>query len=77
MHIVIIHPASGKIQTARVFDTYKTSKELDEFLLNDITPGDIIVAACKDDCVTKLSELSNNWFTKELGSKLISKLEYR
>ena len=56
LHIVVINPANGKTRFTRVFDTYKSSDELDKFItLNAIPLGYIIIAACKDDCVTNLS----------------------
>ena len=33
------------------------------------------MAACKDDCVTKLSEKGKKWF-QSMGSKEIAHLEY-
>ena len=42
----------------------------------DIPDGHIVVAACKDDCVTKLSEKGKLWF-ENMGSKDILKLKYR
>lgn len=32
LHIVTIHPASGKVKFAQIFDTYETSTKLDEFI---------------------------------------------
>ena len=43
------------VQGARVFDTYQTSVALEGFIKKDIPHGFIIVAACKDECVTNLS----------------------
>ena len=56
LHIVIINPENGKVECAKVFDTYKSSACIDNFLFNiDLPEGYIVVAACKDDCVTKMS----------------------
>ena len=41
-----------------------------------VPPGNIILAACKDDCVTNLSQKAKLWF-QSLGSKEINKLKYR
>ena len=38
-----------------IFDTYKTSEELDQFIDGTDAEGDIVIAACKDECVSKLS----------------------
>ena len=59
-----------------MFDTYKTSIRLDHFIAQDIPAGFIVVAACKDDCATRLSERAKGWFA-DMGSKEIWKLEYR
>ena len=61
---------------SRIFDTYKTSVEFDEFIANFIPEGYIIVAACKDDCVTSLSTKGKQWFAS-MGSLEIWKLAYR
>ena len=56
---------------AQVFDTYKTSQKLDNFInyFPSYQEQDLIViAACMDDCVTNLSELAKKWF-EDLGSK--------
>lgn len=61
---------------ARVFDTYKSSLAFDHFVKHDVPDGFIVVAACKDDCVTKLSKAAKQWF-RDMGSKEIDQLEYR
>lgn len=38
--------------------------------------GYIIIAACKDECVTNLSEPVQGWFQR-MGSKDIFKVQYR
>ena len=48
----------------------------DEFIATDLAEGLIIVAACKDDCISNLSELGKQFFAK-LGSLEIYKLGYR
>lgn len=51
-----------------VFDTYDSSKYLNNYIDNYVSEGQIVAAACKDECVTNLSEKATNWF-KEMGSK--------
>ena len=75
---MVINPITQKIETAEVFDTYKSSKDLDDFIFNSqISKGHIVVAACKDDCVTELSRSAKQWFSENLGSREIWKLEFR
>ena len=54
LHIVIIDPAAPtekNVKFSKVFDTYNSSNAFGKFVLQDIPPGHIIVAACKDECV--------------------------
>lgn len=76
LHIVVINSSNGKVVTAKVFDTYKTSASFNDFIAKEITTGFIVVAACKDDCITNLSTEGKAWFTK-MGSREISNLAYR
>ena len=55
LHIVLVNPLNGNVEWARVFDTYKDDKAFDEFT-KMVPDGTIVIAACKDDCVTQLSE---------------------
>ena len=57
MHIVVINPSDGKVERSKVFDTYESSNEFDDFITDDIPLGCIVIAACKDECVTQLSTL--------------------
>ena len=75
LHIVVINPSNGIVDFARVFDTYQTSERFEEFV-GQVPAGHIVVAACMDDCVTKLSEKVKRWF-ETMGSTEILKLEYR
>ena len=59
-----------------MFDTYKSSVLFDKFIKRTIPEGYIVIAACKDDCVTELSEEGKKWF-EDMGSKLIRDLTYR
>ena len=53
LHIAVIEKEGGSPKRARVFDTYKSSKELESFINSgDIEKGSIIVAACMDECVS-------------------------
>ena len=56
LHMVVINPTNGKIETAKVFDTYITSEGIDDFITREMPEGWIVVAACKDECVTQLSQ---------------------
>lgn len=46
LHVVIIHPQTGKVEMAKVFDTYKSSSAFDGFITKGIPYGYIVVAAC-------------------------------
>ena len=76
LHIVVINPKNGKVEAGRVFDTYKTSEQLDSFILNCVPPRYIVVAACKDECVTNISLEAMKWFVG-MGSQEIKKLAHR
>ena len=67
LHVALINPHDGEVSWAQVFDTYKESTKLDAFIKTYIPEGYIIVAACKDDCVTELSEEAKKWF-EDMGS---------
>ena len=55
LHLVVFNPFECVIAMAKVFDTYKSSQELEQYI-DQIPAHSIIVAACKDECVTNLSE---------------------
>lgn len=74
--MVVINSSNGDFEVAKVFDTYKTSEELDQFIHGAAAEGDIVIAACKDDCVTNLSEKGKQWFA-DMGSTEIWDLGYR
>ena len=76
LHIVILNPENGEIHSAKVFDTYKCSNEFDTFSVTRIPEEYIVIAACKDECATNLSEAGRQWF-EDMGSKVIASLEYR
>ena len=77
LHIAIVDPRTGKPTFAKVFDTYQTCYEFDKFIARDDIPDDnIIIAACKDECVTCLSEAAKLWFER-MGSLEIRNLKYR
>ena len=64
------------MEFAKVFDTYKTSDDLEDFIDFDVKKGSIVIVACKDDCVTKMSDQVKQWFS-DMGSKYIKNLQYR
>ena len=76
LHIVILDPKSGHIKNAGIFDTYKSSESLNEFIFKGVPQGDIVVAACKDECTRAMSSTGKYWFS-DMGSKEIWKLAYR
>ena len=66
---------TGRVEAAKAFDTYKTSKNFEEFI--ESIPHDyVIVIACKDECATKLSLRARKWF-EEMGSVEVANLNYR
>ena len=76
LHIVVINPLNGKVLKAKVFDTYTDCKSLDTFIKKEVKNGQIIVAACKDECTLKLSDTAKDWFY-QMGSREIKFLGYR
>lgn len=76
MHVVVINPATGAVETNRVFDTYQSSEALEQFISKAIPEGHIVAAACRDECATNLSMRSKFWFS-DMGSKEIWNLGYR
>lgn len=71
-----MNPSNGLIEYNQVFDTYISSEQFDRFIEDDLPEQYIIVAACKDECTTKLSEKGRQWFS-DMGSKEIWNLGYR
>ena len=69
-HIVVIRPSDGRVVSAKVFDTYKTSDAFDEFIKTGVKQGHIVVAACKDECIINLSHYGRQWFA-DMGSREI------
>ena len=76
LHMVVINNENGHIETNQVFDTYDSSDKLDAFIEKEIPDGHIIIAACKDDMCTKLSDKAKSWF-KGIGMYMIHTLGYR
>ena len=75
----MISPANGEVCWAVVFDTYKSSDGLNEFILNElksVPDGYIVIAACKDECSTNMSVHARILFT-DMGSQEIWKIERR
>ena len=70
LNIAIINPY-GTVEVAKAFDTYKSSKEFDGFILTqDIHRGSVVIAASCDDCVSSLSQNGKEWLSN-MGSKEI------
>ena len=76
LHIVLINPSTGSVDSAQCFDTHKTSSALDAFTSRQIPEGCIVAVTCSDDCVSQLSSSARSWF-ESMGSSEISKLQYR
>lgn len=74
--MVLIDPFKASIVHSEVFDTYISSENFNKFILREIPNGFIVVAACKDDCMTGLSIKAKEWFVK-LGSEQIYDLKYQ
>ena len=55
LHIVLINSEDGKVEMAKVFDTYQSSDEIARFITDDIPEGTIVAAACQDDCISKMA----------------------
>ena len=76
LHIVVINPNNGVVETAKVFDTYESSKEFEEFIDKPLPIGHIVVAACKDECSNHLSHEAKMWFCN-MGANEIWFLTHR
>ena len=77
LHIILINPINFHVIQSKVFDTYKSSFELEEFITSpELKNGCVVIAACKDDCVWQLSNKCKMWFA-EMGSQYIWKIKYR
>ena len=78
LHVALINQATGTVLHTQIFDTYKTSTNFSKFIMtHEIPLGCIVAAACKDECVSKLTLKSKKWFSTMLGSKEIWRLGYR
>ena len=64
---------NGSVKYAQIFDTFTNSEPLEHCIENVFMPNSIIIAACKDDCFTKMSDKVKDWFTI-MGSIEIHKL---
>ena len=76
IHIVVLNSYRGSIVLAEIYDTYKSSEDIDDFVTCHIPLDYIIIAACKDDCVSSMSQLAKDFFVN-LGSAHIQNLKYR
>lgn len=57
LHIVIINHETAEVVSAKVFDTHQSTASFDTFLGSKVPSNHIVVAACKDDCDTELSDI--------------------
>ena len=46
IHIVTFNPANGRIDKAKVFDTFKSGKSFDDFIDREVPIGHVVAAAC-------------------------------
>ena len=88
LHIVVINPGNGDVEFAKVFDTYNKPDDFLEWIGKvkspkntnyirwEVPDGTIICAACKDDCVSKMTTMCKTFFSS-MGSNEIWNLEYR
>ena len=67
IHLVVLNPFTGKVELARVFDTFHSSEVFERFIRHIVPENYVLVAACKDECVTNLSQAAKQWFAN-LGS---------
>lgn len=76
LHVVLINPTNGKVDFAKVFDTYEPSNDFVQWITaNKEKKGSIVVAACQDDCSKSMPVFCKKWF-EEMGSTEIMNLEY-
>lgn len=72
------------MECAIIFDTHEDSDSLDKFITYNlpltknkkVPDGFILVIACMNDCVNKLSDAFKMWLS-DMGSKEIWNLGYR
>ena len=76
LHITVVNPSNGKLEFAKVFDTYKDLDDFATFVAISIPDGYIVAAACKDECMTNLVQAGKDWFAA-MGSQEISDVGYR
>ena len=57
LYLVIFDMQEGAILQNICFDTYKSSEIFEWFIHGVVIPkGSVVIIACKDDCVTNLSD---------------------
>lgn len=77
LHIVVIDPDNGKIVLAKAFDTHATTLGIKEMLDGGGAPeGFIVIAACQEECVKKMTQKIKKWFT-DMGSSEIWNIQHR
>ena len=55
MYVVLINHQNGYIKKSWVFNSQSEDDTFEKFISKDFDIGNIVVAACNDDYVTKLS----------------------
>ena len=79
LHVLIMDPSSEQALISIIFDTYESSYSLDHFIntyVSRIPEGHIVIAACKDDCSTHMSQQAKQWLA-DMGSQEVWNLQYR
>ena len=61
---------------ARAFDSFNNDHWFDDFVKCELPEGHIVVAACKDECISNMSSEGKKWFEK-MGSKEMNNVKYR
>lgn len=57
LHVVVINRETGKPTAQKIFDTYTSADQFDDFVdASNIPDGHIVIAACKDECTKMMSE---------------------
>lgn len=78
LHVVVMDPQDGGSAMGRVFDTYKSSEAIDQFIdeNEEMPDGNIVICACKDECSKSISEKAKQWL-QNCGSLMSPYLKYR
>ena len=76
LHVVVINPESGEVESAKIYDTHMHSEGLDAFIKNGVPDGYIVAVACKDECANNISNNIRLWLSN-MGSKHIWNVQYQ